>query len=376
MLTVRGVIGDAAGSERNSSASSSSQEVGALSSGVSGMTRVGGRRLLALDGWDGEDEDGEEADFIFRLPSAALKVKRQSSREMEVIRQSCGLKLLNRQQDSINMVSDAASCLHRALAPRRTPPTHRLTDPPAHPSPLPSTRPQPFSRFVQVGRVVLVNFGDNTGKLAIVVTVVDQNKVRPRSPRRAASHARARSLAGHRTGGHTRHGGGGTAAGQLRIALPRHHPHGPPRRRQRRAGHARTALPLMPRGRRCHRCRRRRRRRSTALEPGAHHRPPPTNPAPPQVLLDGNPGNDAFINSRAIYSIKQVQLTDIVADVTKASSVTEIRAAADATGKTFAATGWGKGIAKKALRAGLNDFQRFKVMQLRKKRAKALAAAM
>jgi len=71
-----------------------------------------------------------------------------------------------------------------------------------------------------------------------------------------------------------------------------------------------------------------------------------------------------------------VQLTDIVADVTKASSVTEIRAAADATGKTFAATGWGKGIAKKALRAGLNDFQRFKVMQLRKKRAKALAAAM
>ena len=72
MLTVRGVIGDAAGSERNSSASSSSQEVGALSSGVSGMTRVGGRRLLALDGWDGEDEDGEEADFIF--PSSRFKL--------------------------------------------------------------------------------------------------------------------------------------------------------------------------------------------------------------------------------------------------------------------------------------------------------------
>jgi len=121
MLTVRGVIGDAAGSERNSSASSSSQEVGALSSGVSGMTRVGGRRLLALDGWDGEDEDGEEADFIFRrVCSAALKVKRQSSREMEVIRQSCGLKLLNRQQDSINMVSDAASC----LPPRARPASH------------------------------------------------------------------------------------------------------------------------------------------------------------------------------------------------------------------------------------------------------------
>jgi hypothetical protein len=150
------------------------------------------------------------------------------------------------------MVSNAASCLlHRALAPRRAPPTHRLTGTPAHPSPLPSTRPQPFSRFVQVGRVVLVNFGDNTGKLAIVVTVVDQNKVRPRSPAALLRmRVLARSLAGHRAGGHTRHGGG-TAAGDTPTAdRSRCRTQGPSCRRQRRADGAatdavRTALPPM-----------------------------------------------------------------------------------------------------------------------------------
>ena len=106
------------------------------------------------------------------------------------------------------------------------------------------------------------------------------------------------------------------------------------------------------------------------------HAPISPSPCALQVLLDGDAKNDAFISKRAIYPVKQIQLTDIVADIKRDSSATEISAACATAGAEFAATGWGKGIAKKALRAGLNDFQRFKVMTLRKKRAKALAAAL
>ena len=34
----------------------------------------------------------------------------------------------------------------------------------------------PFNRYVEVGRVVLVNFGPETGKLATIIDIVDQNK--------------------------------------------------------------------------------------------------------------------------------------------------------------------------------------------------------
>jgi large subunit ribosomal protein L14e len=34
----------------------------------------------------------------------------------------------------------------------------------------------PFHRFMQVGRVVLINFGPDKNKLAVVVDIVDQNK--------------------------------------------------------------------------------------------------------------------------------------------------------------------------------------------------------
>jgi large subunit ribosomal protein L14e len=34
----------------------------------------------------------------------------------------------------------------------------------------------PFKRYMEVGRVVLVNFGPDEGKLAVVLDVVDQNK--------------------------------------------------------------------------------------------------------------------------------------------------------------------------------------------------------
>ena len=34
----------------------------------------------------------------------------------------------------------------------------------------------PFTRFVEVGRVVMVNYGPSAGKLATIVDVVDSNK--------------------------------------------------------------------------------------------------------------------------------------------------------------------------------------------------------
>lgn len=39
-----------------------------------------------------------------------------------------------------------------------------------------------FKRFVEVGRVVLINKGEDTGKLAVVVEIIDHNKVRPIIP--------------------------------------------------------------------------------------------------------------------------------------------------------------------------------------------------
>lgn len=37
----------------------------------------------------------------------------------------------------------------------------------------------PFSRYVEIGRVALVNYGPDYGKLVVITDVVDQNRVRP-----------------------------------------------------------------------------------------------------------------------------------------------------------------------------------------------------
>lgn len=39
-----------------------------------------------------------------------------------------------------------------------------------------------FSRFVEIGRVVMISYGPETGKLATIVDVVDQNRVRGAPP--------------------------------------------------------------------------------------------------------------------------------------------------------------------------------------------------
>lgn len=36
----------------------------------------------------------------------------------------------------------------------------------------------PFSRYVEIGRVALINYGEEYGKLVVISDVVDQNRVR------------------------------------------------------------------------------------------------------------------------------------------------------------------------------------------------------
>lgn len=38
----------------------------------------------------------------------------------------------------------------------------------------------PFKRYVEIGRVALVNYGPDCGKLVVISDVVDQNRVRLR----------------------------------------------------------------------------------------------------------------------------------------------------------------------------------------------------
>lgn len=36
---------------------------------------------------------------------------------------------------------------------------------------------QPFKRYVEIGRVALVNYGKDYGRLVVIVDVIDQNRV-------------------------------------------------------------------------------------------------------------------------------------------------------------------------------------------------------
>ena len=95
-----------------------------------------------------------------------------------------------------------------------------------------------------------------------------------------------------------------------------------------------------------------------------------------QVLVGSVTGSDAYIQGRRIISLNQLDLTDIKVDLEKNASQKDINSAAESAEADFAASGWAKKKAKKALRASLSDFQRFKVMTLRKKRSRALKAAL
>ncbi|KVI12350.1 Ribosomal protein L2 domain 2 [Cynara cardunculus var. scolymus] len=44
------------------------------------------------------------------------------------------------------------------------------------PSQIPSRGRSPFKRYVEIGRIALVNYGKDYGKLVVIVDVIDQNR--------------------------------------------------------------------------------------------------------------------------------------------------------------------------------------------------------
>lgn len=80
---------------------------------------------------------------------------------------------------------------------------------------------------------------------------------------------------------------------------------------------------------------------------------------------------------RHVHSLKRLSLTPIKLDnIERGASVEDVKKAykdADVDG-VFAASSWGKKLARKEKRAKLNDFDRFKVMVARMKKSKAINA--
>ncbi|KAM0863627.1 hypothetical protein ACQ4PT_044470 [Festuca glaucescens] len=68
----------------------------------------------------------------------------------------------------------------RTLAPLAFPPVRQPASSPSPPSPpprfFPTSAKMPFKRFVEIGRVALVNYGKDYGRLVVIVDVVDQNR--------------------------------------------------------------------------------------------------------------------------------------------------------------------------------------------------------
>lgn len=77
---------------------------------------------------------------------------------------------------------------------------------------------------------------------------------------------------------------------------------------------------------------------------------------------------------RQKINYRRLSLTDFKIDIPRNASFPEMKKAfeeADIAGK-WEATSWARKLASKRRRASLSDFDRFKVMVLRKKRAAAL----
>merc|ERR1712151_77023 len=74
---------------------------------------------------------------------------------------------------------------------------------------------------------------------------------------------------------------------------------------------------------------------------------------------------------RQEMSLRRVSLTDFVLDITRNIKSSELKKAVDAFGlkHKFNATPYGRKLQRSATRANLTDFDRFKVMVLRKRRA-------
>ena len=102
--------------------------------------------------------------------------------------------------------------------------------------------------------------------------------------------------------------------------------------------------------------------------------PPPSHLTTKQVLVDA-PGI-----TRCVISLRRLAVTSLVVDLNETRSpskavLTAAVKAADVDGK-WAASAWGKKLARQAARKNLSDFDRYKVMVARTKRKALIAKAL
>ncbi len=98
---------------------------------------------------------------------------------------------------------------------------------------------------------------------------------------------------------------------------------------------------------------------------------------PFQCIISGTETNEQTTLERQKINYRRLSLTDLKIDIPRNATFTQTKTAfetADIVGK-WTATSWAKKRAAKAKRASLSDFDRFKVVVLRKKKAAAIKAA-
>ena len=71
------------------------------------------------------------------------------------------------------------------------PPFHRA--PAAAPSSLASGSAMGYSRFVEIGRVAMINYGDDYGKLCVIMDVLGHNRAQESQIRANFKHYNSRS---------------------------------------------------------------------------------------------------------------------------------------------------------------------------------------
>ena len=100
--------------------------------------------------------------------------------------------------------------------------------------------------------------------------------------------------------------------------------------------------------------------------------PPTCSPVPLQALIDSPE------ITRTIINFKRLLLTDITIDITKIPNKKALAAAlaeADVQGK-FAASSWGKKLARQQAKRGASDLDRYRTMKAKVSKSAAVKAAL
>lgn len=135
---------------------------------------------LAWSGLPAVDRDWRTPAMILRLPRPPTSIQpSQSARTTSEQSPLCSRACSGRWAVPSPMPSLASCCCSRddfLSVLTRLPCVHLQ----------PIEAPSNFKRFVQVGRVVLVNEGPSKGKLAVIVEIIDHKRVRSSSSKLAA----------------------------------------------------------------------------------------------------------------------------------------------------------------------------------------------